>query len=144
MLDRFHIWDSRWIIPTSAPSVEKNAELIAAFMAGCLTGPATYGAAVGGYTVLSALRNKYPSLRTRMQFRIPTPLQDMPIWTIYFFVLWTLLAVTGAILHPRFHYLTVGSVLAVYGFGSLLLFFPSLALALYIIEKRYLISNRVY
>ncbi|KAH8796836.1 hypothetical protein DL96DRAFT_1009556 [Flagelloscypha sp. PMI_526] len=144
MLDHFHLWHSRWIIPPNAPNIEKHAELIAAFMAGCLTGPAIYGAVVGASFFFSELRSRFPRLRARLRFRIPYPFSDSPIWILYFFVLWTLLAVTGAILHPRFQYLTVGSVLAVYGFGSLLLFPPSFSLTLYIIYNGYLISDRVY
>ncbi|KAH8796834.1 hypothetical protein DL96DRAFT_1643319 [Flagelloscypha sp. PMI_526] len=141
MLDHFRLWGSRWIIPPDAPSIDKHAELIAAFMAGSITGPAWYGTAIGGYFVYSELCSRYPNLRGRI--RIPAPFDLVFIWALYFVVLWTLLVIIGAILHPRFHYLTVGSVLAVYGFGGLLLLPPSLALALYIIKKRYLISRRI-
>ncbi|KAH8796879.1 hypothetical protein DL96DRAFT_1643432 [Flagelloscypha sp. PMI_526] len=62
----------------------------------------------------------------------------------YLMVLQSVRATLTTMLHPRFRYLTVGSILAVYGFGGLLLFFPSLAFALYVIDRRFLISHRVY
>ncbi|KAH8796877.1 hypothetical protein DL96DRAFT_1010581 [Flagelloscypha sp. PMI_526] len=97
MLDHFHLWQSRWIIPPGVPSIEKHAELIAAFLAGCLTGPATYGAALGGYSLVSEFRRRFPNMRFRVGIRVPYFLSNMPIWIIYFFVLWTLLAITGAL-----------------------------------------------
>ncbi|KAH8831831.1 hypothetical protein DL96DRAFT_1589137 [Flagelloscypha sp. PMI_526] len=136
MLDHFHLWHTRWSIPPDAPNIEKHAELIAAFLAGSLAGPGTYGGAVVFVAIDDELQRRWP------QIRIPT--SSWVLWAIYFFVLWTLLVITGAVLHLRFSYLTVGSTLGVYGFGSLLLFLPSLGLAMFVIDRRYLFSDRAF
>ncbi|KAH8810476.1 hypothetical protein DL96DRAFT_1627295 [Flagelloscypha sp. PMI_526] len=138
MLDHFHLWKSNWIIPSDAPSIEKHAELIAAFMAGSLAGPALYG---GGHVAIAMIPNVLEGWFRKLRNRTRIPISDLPLWTWYFFVLWSLLAIIGALLHLRFRYLTVGSVLGVYGFGALILFLPSLALALFMIERRILIST---
>ncbi|KAH8825501.1 hypothetical protein DL96DRAFT_1817045 [Flagelloscypha sp. PMI_526] len=133
MLDHFHLWSSRWIIPPNEPSIEKHAELIAAFMAGCLAGPATYGAAAVSHTIIPDLRRRNVYVRIRTD--------DLGSWAVYLLVLWVSMAITGAMLHPRFRYLTVGSILGVYGFGALLLFLPSLGLVFYMVERRLLINH---
>ncbi|KAH8800123.1 hypothetical protein DL96DRAFT_1637024 [Flagelloscypha sp. PMI_526] len=138
MLDHFHLWKSNWIIPSDAPGIEKHAELIAAFMAGSLAGPTLYG---GGHVAVALIPTKIEAWYSNLRNRTQIPISDLPLWTWYFFVLWSLLVVTGALLHLRFRYLTVGSVLGVYGFGALFLFLPSLALALFMIERRILIST---
>ncbi|KAH8796849.1 hypothetical protein DL96DRAFT_1643354 [Flagelloscypha sp. PMI_526] len=135
MLDHFHLWNSRWIIPPDAPSIEKHAELIPAFVAGCLAGPATYGGAVAADSFIIALRKRH------VQIRIPRG--DGGVWAIYLLSLWILMAVIGAILHPRFRYVNVGSILGVFGFGNLFLFFPTLGLVLYMIEKRWLMDHPI-
>ncbi|KAH8796841.1 hypothetical protein DL96DRAFT_1689011 [Flagelloscypha sp. PMI_526] len=121
LLDHFHLWHARWTVPPDAPSIEKHAELIAAFLAGCLAGPGTYGVAIVVDAIDTEIRRRRPLMRL--------PETALVLWGIYFFALWTLLVITGAILHTRFRYLTVGSILGVYGFGSLILFLPSLGLA---------------
>ncbi|KAH8796846.1 hypothetical protein DL96DRAFT_1643342 [Flagelloscypha sp. PMI_526] len=135
MLDHFHLWNSRWIIPPYAPSIDKHAELIAGFVAGCLTGPVTYGVSLIADFIIAALRKR------NMPVRIPPG--TWGIWLIYMSTLWTLMAIMAAVLHSRFHYLTVGSILAVFGFGNLVLFFPTLGLVLYMIKRRWLMDHRI-
>ncbi|KAH8796823.1 hypothetical protein DL96DRAFT_1643301 [Flagelloscypha sp. PMI_526] len=141
MLDHFHLWRSTWIIPSDAPGIEKHAELIAALLAGSLAGPGLYGGGHVADAMISAeLDKRFRDLRRRTRI----PIGNIPLWGVYFLILWALLAITGAVLHPRFHYLTAGSILGVYGFGALFLFLPSFGLALFVIERRFLISSWLF
>ncbi|KAH8796837.1 hypothetical protein DL96DRAFT_1643326 [Flagelloscypha sp. PMI_526] len=110
-LDHFHLWPSRYTVPSDAPSLDKHAELIAALVAGCLTGPATFGAIILFYLFGDILIPRH----------MPSVLGRLPLLGICFFVILVLLAILGAMFHMRFRYLTVVTILATYGFGSLFL-----------------------
>ncbi|KAH8796819.1 hypothetical protein DL96DRAFT_1643299 [Flagelloscypha sp. PMI_526] len=141
MLDHFHLWNSKWMIPSDTTGIEKHAELIGALIAGSLTGPGLCACARGVTAIdTTKLEKLFRNLRNRSRI----PIGNLPIWGMYFFVLWSLLSITGALLHLRFPYLTVGSIWGVYGFGALLLFLPSLGLALFLIERRFLISSWIF
>ncbi|KAH8824911.1 hypothetical protein DL96DRAFT_1611256 [Flagelloscypha sp. PMI_526] len=121
-LDHFHLWNRT--IPPDARSLDKHGELVAAFLASCLSLIATVA-------ILYLCTFLDDVLRVRgKNFEILT--HNPSILGIIIFSVVTMVPVAGAIIHPGLHYVNPVSMLAVYGFGSVLLI-PSLALLFVIV-----------
>ncbi|KAH8829783.1 hypothetical protein DL96DRAFT_1590395 [Flagelloscypha sp. PMI_526] len=111
-LDHFRLWDR--VIPSGVSEIDKYAELIAALLSSWLSTPLAAGLIyVLYFPVEDWLRRRRPT------FRIPDGFR--PLFSIVLLIEWSLLPVSGAILHPRFHYVDPVSLLGAYFFGSLLL-----------------------
>ncbi|KAH8813696.1 hypothetical protein DL96DRAFT_1625163 [Flagelloscypha sp. PMI_526] len=110
-LDFFRLWKST--IPQGTPGIDKHAELIAAFVAGCLATPATFG-------FLRVLVRIDELLKKQgVDYQLLDHSKTI-LWS-YVFMTWVLVLVTGAVFHLRFQHVSVVTMLAVFGFGSLLL-----------------------
>ncbi|KAH8813697.1 hypothetical protein DL96DRAFT_1625164 [Flagelloscypha sp. PMI_526] len=111
LLDHFRLW--KWTIPFDTPSIEKHVELIAAFVAGCLATPATFGLLF----ILISVDDQLKKREVKYQF------SDHGYHLIWppIFVNLVLVIVAGAMFHPQFRYAGAVSILAVYGFGCLLI-----------------------
>ncbi|KAH8824037.1 hypothetical protein DL96DRAFT_1818736 [Flagelloscypha sp. PMI_526] len=118
-LDHFHLWNRR--ISSSASSLDKHAELLAVLLAGCLSTPVTLGLALAIFEVEDMLERKGR--------RIEILDSMVKAVVVLFFVNWILVPISGAILHPRYQYVTPVSLLGVYWFGNLVLLPLSVPLA---------------
>ncbi|KAH8813698.1 hypothetical protein DL96DRAFT_1625165 [Flagelloscypha sp. PMI_526] len=121
MLDHFHLWNRT--IPTDLAGIDKHAELIAAFVSGCL---ATL-VALGILFPLGWIDGQLKKREVKYRFLHHN---YTVVWAGIFASLGGL-TVTGEIFHPRFQHISIVSMLGVYGFGNLLIL-PTLALLLYV------------
>ncbi|KAH8824910.1 hypothetical protein DL96DRAFT_1682129 [Flagelloscypha sp. PMI_526] len=110
-LDHFHLWKQS--IPPDARSIDKYGELIAAFLAGCLSLPATLG------LVYMCLRIDDMLDAQGKRFQILG--HDILPFALILFMIFSMVPIAGAIVHPGLHYVKADSMLAVYWFGSLLI-----------------------
>ncbi|KAH8813705.1 hypothetical protein DL96DRAFT_1716012 [Flagelloscypha sp. PMI_526] len=111
LLDHFHLW--KWTIPSDAPSIERHAELIAAFLATFLATPTM----VVVFLFLIWADHRLEDRDVNYQFQD----HSYSLVGAYVFANWAMMIVTGAMFRPRFHHISVASILGVYGFGNLLL-----------------------
>ncbi|KAH8795133.1 hypothetical protein DL96DRAFT_1723785 [Flagelloscypha sp. PMI_526] len=118
-LDHFNLWERK--IPSNASPLNKHAELLAALLASCLSTPV----AVGLLYALLAVDNVIDRRRTKFLFL--NNVSDAVFYVIL--TEWSLLPVSGLILHPRLEYVNPVSILGVYWFGSLVLLPISIPLA---------------
>ncbi|KAH8813702.1 hypothetical protein DL96DRAFT_1820962 [Flagelloscypha sp. PMI_526] len=119
MLDHFHLWNQT--IPSNTAGIDKHGELIAALVAGCLAPPMTVWIMVILILVDDQLRKR----DVKFQFGDDAGFRAV-VW-ISVFANWVGIIMTGAMFHPRFQHVKVASMLAIYGFGNLLLL-PTLRL----------------
>ncbi|KAH8813695.1 hypothetical protein DL96DRAFT_1625161 [Flagelloscypha sp. PMI_526] len=112
LLDHFHLW--KRTIPSDTPSIEKHAELIAAFVAGFLATPTAFGF----FSALTWVDKELMRRKVKYQFLLQS---YASFWAEVFMVDLVAVTVTGAIFHSRFRQMGAVSILAVFGFGSLLL-----------------------
>ncbi|KAH8817752.1 hypothetical protein DL96DRAFT_1623242, partial [Flagelloscypha sp. PMI_526] len=108
-LDHFHLW--RWSVPAGVTGFDKHAELVTAFVSSVIATPAT----IGVFWVVILILHEIEKRGVIFQF------SDRSLLWIYIVVTWVLLALMGTAFHPRFQHITTVSMLAVYGFGNLLL-----------------------
>ncbi|KAH8813704.1 hypothetical protein DL96DRAFT_1716011 [Flagelloscypha sp. PMI_526] len=124
MLDHLHLWE--WSIPLDTPSINKHAELIAACVAGCLASLATIGVVLILFWLDRHLKKR------GVKFQFGDSVYTM-IWA-HVIINWVLVVLAGLMFHPRFQDVNALSMLAIYGFGNLLLL-PTLYLLRYMIIK---------
>ncbi|KAH8813684.1 hypothetical protein DL96DRAFT_1625114 [Flagelloscypha sp. PMI_526] len=116
-LDHFHLWNRT--MPPDVPNIEKHAEPIVALLAGALSPPLTF-------LIFSILFLIDDIILVRgYKFRI-LDVYGMLVW-IFIVALFSLLPAMAALIHLKFLHVTPLTTLAVFGFGSLVIF-PSFAL----------------
>ncbi|KAH8824036.1 hypothetical protein DL96DRAFT_1818735 [Flagelloscypha sp. PMI_526] len=110
-LDHFHLWNRR--IPSSASSLDKHAELLGVLLAGCLSTPLTLELILAIFKVEDISRRRGGTVEI-------IDSSDKAV-ALLIFVDWTLIPISGAIIHPRYQYVNPVSLLGVYWFGNVVL-----------------------